>query len=77
MDRRVIDGTIFIEYKEGVKKFCDYTFENIALLVEGWAHCPCNRCVNRKMHYRDTIIAHLYKSGFMRNYKHRYAHRET
>ena len=70
MDRRVVDGAISIEYKKGVKNFCDYAFRNTALLVEGWAHCPCNRCVNRKMHYRDTIIAHLYKSRFMQNYKH-------
>ena len=49
MDRRVVDGMIFIEYKEGVKNFCDYTFGNTALLVEGWACYPCNRCVNRKI----------------------------
>ena len=48
MDRRVVGGTIFVEYKEGVKNFYDYTFGNIALLVEGWAHCPYNRCVNKK-----------------------------
>ena len=35
MDRRVVDGAISVEYKEGVKNFCDYTFENTALLVEG------------------------------------------
>ena len=29
------------------------------------------------MYYRDTIIAHLYKSRFMQNYKHWYAHGET
>ena len=29
------------------------------------------------MYYMDTIIAHLYKSRFMRNYKHWYADGET
>ena len=77
MDRRVVDEVIFVEYKEGVKNFYDYTFRNITLLVEGWAHCPCNRCVNRKTHYRNIIIAHLYNSRFMQNYKHWYAHGET
>ena len=76
MDRRIVDGPISIEYKEDVKNFCDYTFENIALLVEGQACCPYNKYVNREIHYRDTIIAHLYKSEFMRNYKYWYAHRE-
>ena len=65
MDSRVVDGVIFVEYKEGVKNFYDYTFRNIALLVEVRAHCPCNRCVYTKIHYRDTIIVHLYKSKFM------------
>ena len=77
MDRRVVDGVIFVEYKKDVKNFCEYAFGNTVFLVEGWAHCPCNRCVNRKIHYRDTIIAHLYKSWFMQNYKHWYAHGET
>ena len=72
MDCQVVDGTISIEYKEGVKNL-----KNIALLVEGYAHCPCNRCVNREIHYRDTLIAYLYTSGFMQNYKHWYAHGET
>ena len=58
MDHRVVDGTISVEYKEGVKNFYDYAFENTALLVEGQAHFPCNRCVNREMYYMDTIIAH-------------------
>ena len=35
MDRRVVDGMIFVEYEEGVKNFYDYTFENTTLLVEG------------------------------------------
>ena len=77
MDRRVVGGAISIKYKVGVKNFCDFAFENIALLVDGRARCPCNRCVNRKIHYRDTIIAHLYTSEFMQNYKHWYAHGET
>ena len=77
MDHRVVDGAISIEYKESVKNFCDYAFRNTALLVEGWACCPCNRCFNRKMHYRDTIIAYLYKSRFMQNNKPWYAHGET
>ena len=50
MDHRVVDGVIFIEYKEGVKNFCDYAFKNIALLVEGQTRCPYNRCVNKEMH---------------------------
>ena len=49
MDHRVVDGVISVEYKEGVKNFCDYIFRNTALLVEGQARCPCNRCVNRKI----------------------------
>ena len=61
MDHRIVDGAISVEYKEGVKIFCDYTFRNTSLLVEGRACCPCNICVNRKMYYRDTIIAHSYK----------------
>ena len=70
MDCRVVDRVISIKYNEGVKNFFDYAFRNIALLVEGRTCCPCNRCVKRKMHYRDTVISHLYKSGFMQNYKH-------
>ena len=77
MDRRVVNGATYVEYKEGVKNFYDYTFGNTTLLVERWARYPCNRRVNRKMHYRDTIIAHLYKSTFMRISKHQYAHGET
>ena len=65
MDHRVVDEAKYVEYKEGVKNFYDYTFGNTALLVKGWARYPCNRCVNRKMYYRDTIIAHLYKNRFM------------
>ena len=65
MDHQVVDEAISIEYKGCVKNFYDYAIGNTALLVEGQARCPCNRCVNRKMHYRDTIIAHLYKSRFM------------
>ena len=63
MDRRVVDGIIFIEYKESVKYFYDYAFGNATLLVQRWAHCPCKRCVNRKMLDRDTIIAQLYRNG--------------
>ena len=74
---RVVNEVISVKYKEGVKNFCNYTFGNTTLLVERRARCPCNRCINRKMHYRDTIIVHLYKSGFMQNYKHWYEHGET
>ena len=32
MDHRVVDGVISAEYNEDVKYFCDYAFENTALL---------------------------------------------
>ena len=77
MDHRVVDGMISAEYKEGVKYFCDDTFENAALLVEGWIYCPYKRCVDRKILDRNTIIIHLYRSRFMSNYKYWYLQRET
>ena len=74
-DRRVVDGVISVEYKS-VKSFCDYAFGNAALLVEGWVHCLCKRCVNKKILDRDTIIIYLYRSRFMPNYKYWYLHGE-
>ena len=71
-DRRVVDGKIFVEYREGVEYFYDFIFKNAALLHKGWTRCPCNRCCNREIVNRDTITVHLYKSGFMSNYKHWY-----
>ena len=35
MDRRVVDEVISTEYKEDVEYFCDYAFENMALLHQG------------------------------------------
>ena len=70
MDRRVVDGVISAKYKEGAEYFCDFIFKNVALLHQGWIHCPCNRCDNREIFDRDIISVHLYKSRFMPNYKH-------
>ena len=70
MDRRVVDGMISAEYREGIEYFYDFTFENVAFLHQGWAHCPYNRCNNRKILNRDIITVYLYKSRFIPNYKH-------
>ena len=77
MDRRVVDGPIFTEYGEDVKYFCDYVFENMVLLHQGGARCPCKRCDNREILDRDTMTVHLYKSRFLPNYKHWYLHGKT
>ena len=61
---------IFVEYKEDVKYFCDYAFENAALLVQGRARCPCKRCVNREILDKNIKIIYLYRNKFMPNYKH-------
>ena len=55
MDHRVVNGEIFIEYKEGVEYFCDFIFKNAALLHQSRAHCPCNRYGNREIFDRDII----------------------
>ena len=70
MDHQIVDDEISIEYREGVKYFCDFAFENVALLYQRWARCPCNRCSNKEIFDRDTIIVYLYKNGLIPNYKH-------
>ena len=76
MDQRVVEGMISDEYREGVEYFCDFVFGNATLLRDGRARCPCNRCGNREMLDRNTITVHLYKNGFMSNYKQWYLHGE-
>ena len=60
-----------------VSYFYDYAFENVALLVQKWTHYPYKKYVNKEILDRDTIVVHLYRSGFMPNYKHWYLHGET
>ena len=35
MDRRVVDGVIFVEYREDVEYFYDFAFKNTTLLYQG------------------------------------------
>ena len=69
MDRRVVDGVIFAEYRKGADYFCDFAFGNTALLHQARACSSCNRYGNREIFDRDTITIHLYQSGFIPNYK--------
>ena len=63
IDHQVVDEEIFIEYREGVEYFYDFIFENMVLLYQRWACCPCNICGNREIFDRDTITIYLYKNA--------------
>ena len=77
MDHWIVDREISTEYKEGIEYFYDLIFENEALLHQGQACCLYNRYDNREIFDRDIITIHLYKSGFMPDYKYWYLHGET
>ncbi|KAJ7942534.1 Transposon protein, putative, CACTA, En/Spm sub-class [Quillaja saponaria] len=69
IDRCVVDGYITDEFMQGVEEFLSLAYGNSSIVYEGTIKCPCAACKHRKYLSRDEITVHLYKKGFVPNYK--------
>lgn len=69
MDRRwmYLRNRLRKEYIDGVKSFVEVARLNLNEHRE--ARCPCWDCKNSRIYKLDTIEQHLYRHGFVCNYK--------
>ncbi|KAM6572621.1 hypothetical protein CsatA_016701 [Cannabis sativa] len=56
------------EYVDGVKSFLELAKESTRLRLDE-VRCPCGGCKNRRTYNLKTIESHLYRYGFVPNYK--------
>ena len=55
-------------FKQGIKKFIEFAFENLTQLTSGLLPYPCNRCRNAPLRSVEEVYNHLLEFGFMPNY---------
>ncbi|XP_030482309.2 uncharacterized protein LOC115699180 [Cannabis sativa] len=56
------------EYVDGVKSFLELAKESTRLRIDE-VRCPCGGCKNCRTYNLQTIESHLYRYGFVSNYK--------
>ncbi|KAL4588812.1 hypothetical protein LXL04_001707 [Taraxacum kok-saghyz] len=61
----------------GVKAFAEFASSKPSHMDEGRIKCPCKNCRNRPFLDVDVVRLHLYKDGFVQNYKCWDRHGET
>ena len=62
------------EYREGVKDFLDFAFQNASR--DAKILCPCINCVNRYLQTYEEARVHLICDGFLSGYTHWICHGE-
>jgi len=75
---RVADGYVREEFCHGVAKFLDFAYSQCGCVErDGKIICPCSKCRLLKKQVRDEVHLHLYRHGFVEDYKCWFKHGET
>jgi len=56
------------KYLQIVESFINFVLFNSNNISENKIRCPCAKCKNKKFHYKDVVMMHQLKRGFIEKY---------
>jgi hypothetical protein len=64
------------DYLQRVESFINFVLSKPKNISAGEIRCPFMKCNNKKSHYKNVVMMHLLKKGFIEKYLFWYAHGE-